>query len=1096
MEPMPTPMAVSQPSDSSGASRNVVLVPAPASSQAQAPRLDDDQRRVVDHDGCAVVLGGPGTGKTTALVEWVAMRAARDGSGGLDRYLVLTHGRQAARALRSRLVRRLGRTETGATVMTLHGFCHALVRRFADPGEAAAPVRLLTAPEQDFRIRELLVGHDTSGWPPDIAAAAQTRGLAGQLRAALARARQLGLDPDDLLSIAEHTGVESWRAVGGFFAEYLDVIDAEGVLDYAELIHRTRLLLTDDPVRAALAAQYRAVVVDEFAESDPSQWRLVADLASLGLSTVVFADPSTRIFGFRGADPRAVRGLVEALEDAAVPVERIALRTDHRHPAAVSDAVARVSARLPSSLQSPPWRSAWPLRDEFEPGRVDALVFDSPGAEAEHIADILRTARLDQRLEWSDMAVICRTARGQLPTLARVLTSAGVPVEVSGDDLALSDEPAVRPLLLGLELAVAIARGEAVDTDALVRFVQSPIGGLDSLGLRGLGRSLRRAARGGPDATLTSAELIRCLAVAAASDEPQPELDTPHEPDRLAVVAAGRLLGRVARAIADNATASVVLWHLWSGSSWPQRLRDSALGSGESSRRAHRDLDAVVALFDLAAREERYLGERGVRWLLAEVTGQSIPADTVREANLRHRGVRLVTAHRVRGEQWALVVVSGVQEGGWPTVGRRSRLIDPDQLDPDALTDEGLLPVTDTTVADERRLFLAAISRAGRRLVVTAAAGGDGEVDHPSRFLADLGVPLRHVRGRPRRPTTFTALTAELRRAVIDPEVSPALREAAAARLARLADLRDRSGHQLARGADPLTWWGLRGVTRNARAVIDPGAPIELSGSGLESILRCPRQWFLTRRARADAGPSSAQSLGSLIHLLVQHAVTDRLDLESLSQRLDEVWQHVRFDAGWLAASERVEAEAALARFAAWHGQDRARDVIGVEVAFRHQIDVDGEPVVLVGTVDRLETDSDGRVRVVDFKTGRSVPTAGAAAASDQMGLYQLAVTAGAFVSQVGATGVAGADLVYLRRNDGPTLFPKILTQPSLDDHPHPITLATPGQPSNRPTWVHDRIAEAVSIIRDEQFSAVPNPGCQFCAFRIDCPTRRSELIG
>ena len=1076
-------------SDASPSTRRVVLAPAPPDDAIAVP-LDADQRRVVDHDGCAVVLGGPGTGKTSTLVEWVGVRAAVDDEG-LDRFLILTHGRSAAQSLRARLVRRLGRTQTGATVMTLHGFCHGLVRRFADA--EAASVRLLTAPEQDFRIRELLVGHDTSAWPPDLAAAAQTRGLAGQMRAALARARQLGLDPDDLARLADLTGVRSWRAVGEFFAEYLDIIDAEGVIDYAELIHRARLLLTEDPVRAALAAQFRGLVVDEFAESDPSQWRLIADLAGLGLSTVVFADPSTRVFGFRGADPRAVTGFVGSLAARSVPVRPIVLSTDHRQPAVVADAVARVARRLPSSFQAPLCRPAAATDDPGE-GLVEALVFDSPGAEAEHIADLLRGARLDRGLAWSDMAVICRTARGQLPTLARTLTTAGVPVEVAGDDLALSDEPAVRPLLLGLELAAAIAGSHPVDSDAMLRFLQSPFGGLDSLGVRRLGRALRAEARGEPDRAAASAELINRLALAVAAGGVRQQPASVSDPDRRLVVATALLLARVAAAISGEGTPSVALWQLWSGSSWPHRLREAALGGGEAARRAHRDLDAIVALFDVAARQDRYLGERGIRWLLAEVTGQSIPADTVREANVRHRGVRLVTAHRAKGGQWPFVVVCGVQEGSWPTVGRRVRLIDPDQLDPDALTDAGLLPGADTTLGDERRLFLTAISRASQRLIVTAAAGGDGQVGQPSRFLSDLGVPIRPVHGLPRRPTTFAALSAELRRTVVDPEASPVLRDAAAQRLARLADLRDRSGRQVARGADPLTWWGIHDITHNPLAVADPATPIELSGSALESILRCPRQWFLTRRARADAGTSGAQSLGSLIHLLVQHAVTEGLPLGTLSQRLDDVWQHLRFDAGWLAASERDEAEAALTRFAAWHDHDRGREVLGVEVPFRHLIEVDGDPVVLVGTVDRLELDASGRVRIVDFKTGRTVPTAAAAAASDQMGLYQLAVSTGAFDSLTPSAAVAGADLVYLRRNDGSTPFPKVLSQPSLDDHPHPGVVGHADGSPLRPTWVHDRIAEAVGIIRDERFSAARNPGCQFCAFRLGCPSHDSEL--
>lgn len=164
--------------------RRFVLRPAPGS--VAPPELDADQRAVVEHatgamPRSALVLGGPGTGKTSTLVELVGVRAGGS-HDGLRRVLVLCHGRPAAHDLRSRLVRRLGGTQAGTSVMTLHGFCLALLRRYGDPVTGGSEVRVLTAPEQDFRIRELLGWHDTTGWPTDLAQAASTRGLAGEMR--------------------------------------------------------------------------------------------------------------------------------------------------------------------------------------------------------------------------------------------------------------------------------------------------------------------------------------------------------------------------------------------------------------------------------------------------------------------------------------------------------------------------------------------------------------------------------------------------------------------------------------------------------------------------------------------------------------------------------------------------------------------------------------------------------------------------------------------------------------------------------------------------------------------------------------------------
>src|SRR5690242_7157596 len=141
---------------------------------AQAPVLDADQQAVVDHPGGPLlVLAGPGTGKTTTLVEAVVGRIERRGMAP-DTIVVLTFSRRAAADLRSRIGARLGRSAVTPMVMTFHAFCYALVRRFAEESPDEAPLRLLTGPEQEFRVREVLAGSPHTGradWPESVAGA-------------------------------------------------------------------------------------------------------------------------------------------------------------------------------------------------------------------------------------------------------------------------------------------------------------------------------------------------------------------------------------------------------------------------------------------------------------------------------------------------------------------------------------------------------------------------------------------------------------------------------------------------------------------------------------------------------------------------------------------------------------------------------------------------------------------------------------------------------------------------------------------------------------------------------------------------------------
>ena len=224
---------------------------------------------------------------------------------------------------------------------------------------------------------------------------------------------------------------------------------------------------------------------------------------------------------------------------------------------------------------------------------------------------------------------------------------------------------------------------------------------------------------------------------------------------------------------------------------------------------------------------------------------------------------------------------------------------------------------TASRIAEERRLFYVACTRARSRLVVTAVAGTEGEGDQPSRFLAELGVPIQVRSGRPRRPLSLAALVGELRGVSVDPDASPALREQAASRLARLSDAAS-DGHRLAPGADPAHWWGLQPLSSAARPVVPPDEPVRMSGSQLAGILACPRQWFLSRQARAQSARSAAASFGSVIHVLTDHGARTGADLAELTDHLDAVWRQLDFDANWLSAVERVEAESALERFVTW----------------------------------------------------------------------------------------------------------------------------------------------------------------------------------
>ncbi|GGY52082.1 helicase UvrD [Streptomyces djakartensis] len=1058
---------------------------------------------MVDHTaGPLLVLAGPGTGKTTTLVESVAERVARGGDP--ERVLVLTFSRRAAVELRDRMALRTGAARAPRAT-TFHSFCYALVRAHQDSDLFVEPLRLLSGPEQDVSVRELLAGQvdlERLGlahvrWPDELRACLTTRGFADEVRAVLARTRELGLGPGALDAFARRTGRPDWRAAAAFLAEYLDVLDLQGVIDYAELVHRAVLLARRPDVAAWLAARYDAVYVDEYQDTDPAQVRLLHALAGGGRTLVAFGDPDQSIYAFRGADVNGILDFPQAFPRAdGRPAPVAVLRTSRRSGAALLAATRLLTQRMPlTRLPAEKVRAHRELAPVRDGGRVEAYTYPTPGTELDNIADILRRAHLEDGVPWNEMAVLVRAGSRTVPVVRRALTSAGVPVDVDGDDVPLRHEPAVAPLLTALR-AVALAEATAaperdtasdgdpdaepavcwLDTETALTLLTSPLAGMDAADLRRLGRALRdeERAAGTPLPPPSDVLLARALA--------EPERLAVHDPTYArGAQRLGALLRKARERLAGGGTAEEALWDLWEGTPWPSRLERAARRGGAAGRNADRDLDAVCALFATAARAEERTGGRGTLNFLEEIEAEDIAADTLTRRAVRPDAVRLMTAHRSKGLEWRLVIVAGVQEGLWPDLRRRGSLLEADRIGRDGLA-EPLTP--GALLAEERRLFYVAATRARERLVVTAVKAPADDGDQPSRFLTELGVEPKDVTGRPRRPLSVAALVAELRATTVDPRVSDALREAAARRLARLAALADEDGRPLVPSAHPYRWWGMFEPTESKVPLRDRDQPVVLSGSALDQLAgTCALQWFLGREVKADAPATAAQGFGNVVHVLADEVASGHTpaDLSVLMERLDSVWNALAFDAPWKSEQEKDNARVALERFLQWHVTDRTgRTPVASEHDFDVTLEAGDYQVRIRGQMDRVEADGDGRAYVVDFKTGKQAPTGKEVERHPQLAVYQLAVREGA-VDDV-FDGVrpepGGAELVHLRqgaaKRDGGEALPKVQAQEPLEGE-----------------WVGELLATAAGKVLDERFTPTAGQHCAHCAFRASCSARQ-----
>jgi superfamily I DNA/RNA helicase/RecB family exonuclease len=1023
----------------------VLVLRRPAAVAPTAPVLDASQRAVVEHRGPVLrVVGAPGTGLSTVAVEVVAQRVEA-GAATADGCLLLAPTRLAAARLRDAVTARLGGTTTTPLARTHQSLGFGILREAAALAGDPAP-RLLSGPEQDVILGELLAGHaagesSAPPWPDSVHLALPTRTFRGELRDLLMRCVELGLDPEDLARLGRAHDRPEWVAAAHVLLEYDEVtaLSTPGAFDPAWILGAAADHLEADPEALdRWRGGLRLVVVDDAQELTPAALRLLQVVVGGGVELVLLGDPDAATQTFRGADPRL---FVTAWPDAPTRV----LSTSYRCGGEVLAAASRVAAHV-GVVGGAAHRQ---VAAAPHGGDVEAHLLRTAAQEASYVAGRLRQAHLLHGVPWSRMAVVVRGG-GRTATLRRVLRGAGVPVDTATADLPVRDEAAVRPFLTLLRCALDVVAGaEQLDPADVVDVLTSPVGGADAVLLRRLRRSLRRLelddGGGRPSDVL--------LAEAVLTPFPLGRLGPEATPARRA----HRVLAAAVDALRDGEGVEAVLWRMWSASGLAGQWRDTALGGGRNGGRADRDLDAVLGLFDAAARFVDRLPGASPADFLDHVLGQDVAGDSLVARAPAGESVALVTPAASAGLEWDLVVVAGVQEGVWPDLRLRGSLLGSTDL-VDLVTGRGGDPRAARAQVrhDETRLFHVAVTRARHRLVVTAVRSED---EQPSPFL-DVVDPLPLARSFTDvdRPLTLPGLVAELRRSLVDP--SPAVRADAVQTLARLA-------REQVRGADPAQWWALRDTTddRPRRA---GDLPVRVSPSTIDHFGRCGLQWVL--RASGGDGPSmGAQDIGTLVHEIA-HDLGDT-DAATYAAELERRWGRLGLPPGWLSRRDLARATAMTERLATYHREASAEGWRRADAEVRMKVAL-GRAVVS-GTVDRVEVGPGGTVRIIDLKTGSSKPTKEEVRRNGQLGAYQLAIEGGAFTEHGGHSG--GAALLQLGRAANRTTTLQSQVPLALDDEPR---------------WAHDLLAVTAEAMAAASFTATPGSQCGTCQVKGSCPAQ------
>ena len=471
-----------------------------------------------------------------------------------------------------------------------------------------------------------------------------------------------------------------------------------------------------------------------------------------------------------------------------------------------------------------------PAHYRTAPAGVYKYALASAQDEANLLAQLLLEDRIYGNRPYRESAIIVRNG-ADVARIRRVLSSNGIPSRTSAALVPVRDEPAVRPFLDALSLLVyARKRGEKALNPAVtgagyealspdeaeeimrkslddviaeenrsnplngansaITLLTSRLGGASSMDVRRLRQQLRSVElqTGGhrPSDDLLLGALLH--------PETLPAEGVGRAVHRIAAVLSA---GRKALARPDS-TSTEVLWALWEASGLEKTWVAQTRGAGPEADAAHRNLDAMIGLFEAASRFDEQMRGAGAEQFLDFIDAQDLPMDTLAARGVRQDAVEILTPALAAGQSWRTVYVCGLQEGTWPNTTVRGSLLgtgdlvdicdarmrrpapaNPAHANPDAQAEGEPAPparirsyperVRDTR-HDELRMFAVAATRASARLVLTAVRNED---EAPGEFF-DFVVPTDAENESPevpitrvRRPATLRSLVAELRRTLV-----------------------------------------------------------------------------------------------------------------------------------------------------------------------------------------------------------------------------------------------------------------------------------------------------------------------------------------
>lgn len=887
----------------------------------KSPKVNKEQEKAIKHgDGPLLIIAGAGTGKTTVVTERIKYLVLSKKAKPSE-ILALTFTEKAAREMEERVDIGMPYGYSQMWIMTFHSFCDKILRREGLHIGLNPSYKLLTDGESARFFRKKLFDFDIDYFRP---LGNPTKFIDAILQH-FSRLTDEDISPevyslwtDKLKNETEEEKLEykKYKELSSLYKTYTDLKIKEGYFEFGDLITQCLKLFRNRPnILGEYKRQFKYILVDEFQDTNYSQNEIVKLLAGENGNITVVADDDQSIYRFRGA---AVSNVIQ-FRNSFPKTNVVVLTKNYRSTQEILDSSYKlIQFNNPDRLEVVEKIDKKLKSQLFETGDVPEFIHaDRVENEAESVAKKVEELVESEGYSYKDFAVLVR-ANTHADPFVKSFNRNGIPSQFLGPG-RLFKQPEVLDLIAYLKVlynsedSISLYRVFAID--------YFEISGNDLM-------SLSNAARKTNQSLYDVAVKVENEDISEKSKASIQKL--------IKIIKKHQNLGKIE-------TAGRILYLFLEESGMLTYLLRSETETAEK-----RSIN-IAKFFDKLKSFESANDTASVSEVvdfldLSLETGESpLTADSDWTEN---NAVNILTVHSSKGLEFPVVFIVNLVAQRFPTTDRREAIPIPQELIRE------ILPVGDYHIEEERRLFYVGITRAKKRLYLTASDFyGDGK------------------RAKKLSPFIYEALELDM----FDKK------------------LNNNKNEQLT-----FLEYKPKDVEQSLKS--EHYKVTYLSYSDIETFETCPLHYKLSKIFRLPVPPSASASFGLSVHASLREFFesvttgkkpTEKIMFDILEKNwvskgfIDKKQERDFFEKGRMYLSGFLR-----------QGFVKQKLPVLMEEKFSFPLrNAKGERILVGGTIDRVDDLGDGIIEIIDYKTSANIPSQKEVDKNMQLSFYALAAT-------------------------------------------------------------------------------------------------------